>query len=137
MIDRLMCRLGSLPVLLALAVLTLAPLVLSFFAPSIGVPPWLGVPFAGAFGMGGAARDLGLCAPPPRRADPLAIAVLEYELFGIEPRPRSAAAFAVGARRLSGALTSERLSEKGGHASTAATVHDLPPLPAWLTRPPD
>lgn len=46
--------------------------------------------------------------PPPRRADPLAIAVLEYELFGIEPKPGTAAALAVGLRRAFGPHNGER-----------------------------
>lgn len=37
--------------------------------------------------------------PPQRRADPLRIAVLEHELLGIEPKPGTAAAFAVNLRR--------------------------------------
>ncbi|MFE2832189.1 hypothetical protein ACFXI6_14245 [Streptomyces mirabilis] len=40
--------------------------------------------------------------PPQRRADPLAIAVLEYELLGIEPAPGSAAEFAIRLRRAFG-----------------------------------
>lgn len=49
--------------------------------------------------------------PLPRRADPLAIAVLEYELFGIEPKPGTAAAFAVGLRRTFGQYNGERVGE--------------------------
>ncbi|MBY8341998.1 hypothetical protein LXH13_06215 [Streptomyces spinosirectus] len=37
-------------------------------------------------------------APQPR-ADRTRIAELEYELFGIEPEPNTAAAFAIGLRR--------------------------------------
>jgi hypothetical protein len=39
---------------------------------------------------------------PTRQADPLRIAELEWEIFGIEPRPGSAAAFAVGMRQALG-----------------------------------
>jgi hypothetical protein len=62
--------------------------------------------------------------------DRLRIAELEWELFGIQPTPGTAAAAAVGMRHLSRAL-------KGGHASTDATVHDVPPLPESLARRPD
>ena len=47
--------------------------------------------------------------PPQRRADPLRIAVLEYELFGIEPKPGTAAAFAVGMQRVGRTLNGERV----------------------------
>lgn len=109
MTDRILCRLGSRPVLLGSAALTLLLLALSFFTPALGLPPWLALPFAGAFGVGGAARDLGLSAPRPRRADPIAIAVLEYELLGIEPEPGTAAAFAVSLRRTFGTHDGERV----------------------------
>lgn len=46
--------------------------------------------------------------PPQRHADPIAIAVLEYELLGIEPKPGTAAAFAVGMQRVGRALNGER-----------------------------
>lgn len=46
--------------------------------------------------------------PPPRRADRLAIAVLEYELFGIEPKPGTAAELAIGLRRFFGPSNGER-----------------------------
>ncbi|MBX7464950.1 hypothetical protein K1Y80_02490 [Streptomyces sp. MAG02] len=39
---------------------------------------------------------------PAPRADPLRIAVLEYELLGIEPKPGTAAAAAVGLRHFAG-----------------------------------
>lgn len=42
--------------------------------------------------------------PSAPRADPLRIAVLEYELFGIEPKPGTAAAAAVGLSCLSEAV---------------------------------
>lgn len=38
--------------------------------------------------------------PTAPQADPLRIAVLEYELFGIEPKPGTAAAMAVGCHAL-------------------------------------
>ncbi|MEV5944393.1 hypothetical protein [Streptomyces sp. NPDC051994] len=38
------------------------------------------------------------------RADPVRIAVLEYELFGIEPKPGTLAAALVGLSRFSGAM---------------------------------
>jgi hypothetical protein len=38
--------------------------------------------------------------PIPRRADYVKIAELEYELFGIEPKPGTAAAFAINARHV-------------------------------------
>lgn len=47
--------------------------------------------------------------PPQRRADPLRIAVLEYELLGIEPKPGTAAALAVGMQRVGRALNGERV----------------------------
>lgn len=47
--------------------------------------------------------------PSQRRADPLAIAVLEYELLGIEPKPGTVAAFAVGLRRAFGPYDGERV----------------------------
>ncbi|MFF7881035.1 hypothetical protein ACH40F_07845 [Streptomyces sp. NPDC020794] len=47
--------------------------------------------------------------PPQRRADPLAIAVLEYELLGIEPKPGTTAALAVGLRRAVGPHDRETL----------------------------
>ncbi|WP_329330746.1 hypothetical protein OIU81_02890 [Streptomyces sp. NBC_01454] len=37
--------------------------------------------------------------PLPQRADPLRIAELEYELFGIEPQPGTVADFAIRLRR--------------------------------------
>lgn len=40
--------------------------------------------------------------PAPKRADPLKIALLEYELFGIEPEPHTAAAFVLQLRRVAG-----------------------------------
>lgn len=45
--------------------------------------------------------------PPRRRADPLRIAVLEYELLGIEPKPGTMAAFAVGMHRTGRQLAGE------------------------------
>ncbi|MFI1535552.1 hypothetical protein [Streptomyces anandii] len=38
-------------------------------------------------------------APVRPRADPIQIAMLEYELFGIAPAPNSAAAFVIQLRR--------------------------------------
>lgn len=72
---------------------------------------------------------------PPPRPDRTRIAVLEWELFGVQPTPGTVAAFAVGARRLSSALAADRPPEVGGHASTAATILDLPPPPAWMVQP--
>lgn len=43
-------------------------------------------------------------APPAPRPDRVRIAVLEYELFGIEPRPGTTAAAVIGLRRLSEVL---------------------------------
>lgn len=74
--------------------------------------------------------------PSPPRLDRLRIAELEYELFGIEPEPGTAAAFAVGMRHLAAALKPERRGV-GGHASSDATIHDLPPLPDSLVQHPD
>jgi hypothetical protein len=59
--------------------------------------------------------------------DRLRIAELEWELFGIQPTPGTAAAAAAGMRHLSRAL-------KGGHASTDARIHDLAQLPEPLTQ---
>ena len=47
--------------------------------------------------------------PQPPCADPLVIAVLEYELFGIEPKPGNTAAFAVGLHRAGRVLAGERV----------------------------
>lgn len=59
MSDRLLARLGSRWCLGLCAVLALAPLAIAWFSG----PPWLGtlgLPFAATFGVGGAARDLGI-----------------------------------------------------------------------------
>lgn len=45
--------------------------------------------------------------PRPRRADPVRIAVLEWEIFGIQPEPGTMAAAAVGMKRLGGAQRAE------------------------------
>lgn len=47
--------------------------------------------------------------PPQRRADPIATAVLEYELLGIKPTPGSAAEFAINLRRTFGPHDGERV----------------------------
>lgn len=110
--DRIADLLGTTPALLGSAILALAPLALLFFAPSLGVPPWLGLPFAAAFGVGGAERDLGPRKQPPPRPDYTKIAVLEYELLGIEPKPGTVAAFAVGMQRVGRALNGEQVGVK-------------------------
>lgn len=114
MLDRLLARLGTWQCLAASATAMLALFTTAWFSGS-SWPCALSLPFALAFGMGGAARDLGMATrrrkPRPRRADPLAIAVLEYELLGIEPKPGTAAAFAVGLRRTFGPHDGERVME--------------------------
>lgn len=44
---------------------------------------------------------------PIRRADPVRIAVLEWDIFGIQPEPGTMAAAAVGMKRLGGAQRAE------------------------------
>lgn len=46
-------------------------------------------------------------APATRRPDYTAIAVMEYDLFGIQPKPGTAAAAIIGMRRLSGIVSPE------------------------------
>ena len=41
--------------------------------------------------------------PAPKLANPVKIALLEHELFGIEPEPNSAAALVLQLRRVAGA----------------------------------
>lgn len=41
--------------------------------------------------------------PAPKIANPVKIALLEHELFGIEPEPNTAAAFVLQLRRAAGA----------------------------------
>lgn len=45
----------------------------------------------------------------PPRPDALRIAELEYELFGIEPPPGSAAAFVIGLRQAVGGLSTDTI----------------------------
>lgn len=47
--------------------------------------------------------------PPPPRPDRLRIAELEYELFGIEPAPGSAAAFVIGLRQAVGGMSPDSI----------------------------
>ncbi|MGW2861937.1 hypothetical protein [Streptomyces sp. NPDC001205] len=48
--------------------------------------------------------------PPTPQADPLRIAVLEYELFGIEPKPGTLAAALVGLKHFSGAVANATIT---------------------------
>lgn len=60
--------------------------------------------------------------PVPKRADHTKIALLEHELFGIEPEPNSAAALVLQLRRVAGAgisVHSFGTPEFGNGASSA------------------
>ncbi|MFR9794207.1 hypothetical protein ACL07V_37230 [Streptomyces sp. MB22_4] len=43
--------------------------------------------------------------PPAPRPDPTRIAILEHDLFGIQPQPGTAAALAIGLRRVGACST--------------------------------
>ena len=43
--------------------------------------------------------------PEPPRPDPVRIAVLEYDLFGVQPKPGTMAAALIGLRQLNAVLS--------------------------------
>lgn len=58
--------------------------------------------------------------PPQPRPDHATIAVLEYELLGVEPEPGTSAAAAVGMRRLANALRAPMDAARCLHAEIAS-----------------
>lgn len=56
-------------------------------------------------------------------ADPTRIAVLEWELFGIEPKPGTAAAAMVGMQRLGNALANPECAERHDWTDWGSVYH--------------